>query len=51
MHNKLKYAKIYKTKICAYIHTYYMHKYAKIHTNMQNQICILLHNYAFSKTA
>ena len=28
MHNKLEYAEIYKTKICTYIKTYHMHKYA-----------------------
>ena len=40
VHNKLKFAKICKTKICTYMQTYHMNKYAQI--RKQN-----MHKYAF----
>ena len=43
VHNKHKYDKICKTKICTYMQKYHMHKYAQKGTKMQNQTCINMH--------
>ena len=48
VHNKHKYAKICKNKICTYTQKYHMHKYAQ---NMHKYANPNMHKYAFSKYA
>ena len=46
VHNKHKFAKICKTKICTYMQKYHMHKYAQ---NIHKYAKQNMHKYAFSK--
>ena len=48
VHNKLKYAKICKNKICTCIQTFHIHKYAQ---HMHKYAKSNMRKYAFSKYA